>query len=66
MTVKVVLKNQLVLKTDVLSPCFNKEFLKLQNFCVVETHLLDFHRMIIAIMKASFTRADTEIVSYRD
>ena len=38
----------------------------LQNSCVIETHLSDFHKMIVSVMKASFQKLNPRIVQYRD
>ena len=37
-----------------------------QNFCLIETGLSDFHRMVLTVMKTSFDRLKPRVINYRD
>ena len=36
-----------------------------QNFCVIETNLLDFNKMVATVMKTSFERLKSRVKKYR-
>ena len=37
-----------------------------QNSCVIETVLSDFHKMIVAVMKASYRKIEPRVINHRD
>ena len=37
-----------------------------KNSCVIETGLSDFYRMVVTVMKTSFDRLKSRIITYRD
>ena len=37
-----------------------------QNFCVIETGLSDFHKMVVLVMKTTFQKLKPRIVQYKD
>ena len=37
-----------------------------QNYCVIETGLLDFHRMVVTVLKTSFERLKPTVINYID
>ena len=37
-----------------------------QNSCAIETGLLDFHRMVVTVMKAYFQEQKPKVLTYRD
>ena len=43
----------------------NSEY-SLQSSCVIETGLPDFHKMTVAVMKASFQKMKPKIITYRN
>ena len=38
----------------------------LQNSCVIETGLSDFHKMTVTVLRAFFKKAEPKVISYRD
>ena len=36
------------------------------NSCVIETNLLDFHRIVVTVTKTSFERLKPRVLNYRD
>ena len=37
-----------------------------RSSCVIETSLLDFHRMVVTVIKAPFERLKPTVLNYRD
>ena len=37
-----------------------------QNFCVIETSLSDFLKMIVTVMKTSYQKIEPKVINYRD
>ena len=37
-----------------------------QNYCVTETGLSDFHKIIVSVMKTTFQKLKPRTVQYRD
>ena len=36
-----------------------------QNSCVIEAVLLDFHKMIVTVMKTSYRKIEPEVINFR-
>ena len=39
---------------------------RFQNYCIIETSLSDFHRMVVTVMKTSFERLEPRVINYGD
>ena len=37
-----------------------------QNSCVIEAGLSDFHKMIVTVMKTSYSKIEPRVINYRD